>query len=234
MYPEDDLLPISAIQHLLFCERQCALIHVEQAWEENRLTAEGRILHDRVHDGGAESRRDVRTAAGVRIRSLRLGLAGQADVVELHRTGSVTDGNGRFVSVRLPSVPDWWSIFPVEYKRGKPKPDDCDKVQLCAQALCLEEMLGAVVSAGALFYGETRRRLDVEFTPDLRRETESAAARLHELVRAGVTPAAEYGKKCERCSLIDRCLPKAAGGRKSARRYVAEAIKEGLSGKARH
>ena len=122
MFSEDELLPLSALQHLLFCERQCALIHIEQAWAENRLTVEGKNLHAKVHEADDESRGDLRIVRGLRLRSLRLGLVGQADVVEFHKQG------------------DAWLPFPVEYKRGKPKPEPCDEVQLCAQAICLEEM----------------------------------------------------------------------------------------------
>jgi CRISPR-associated exonuclease Cas4 len=138
MYVEDDLLPISALQHLLFCERQCALIHVEQVWAENRLTVEGRHLHERVDGGEHETRGGLRTARALPIRSLRLGLAGRADVVEFHASEGAA-GPPR--------------VVPVEYKRGRPKSHRADEVQLCAQALCLEEMLGVHVAAGALFYG---------------------------------------------------------------------------------
>ena len=135
MYSEDDLLPLSALQHLLFCERQCALIHVEQTWVENRFTAEGRIMHERVHEADRESRRDVRLEYSMPMRSLQLGVVGKADVVEFHRDTEDPE--------------DLWRPFPVEYKRGKPKKGNYDKVQLCAQALCLEEMLNIEVSAGA-------------------------------------------------------------------------------------
>lgn len=191
MYDENDLLPLSALQHLMFCERQCALIHIEQAWAENRLTAEGRVMHERAHAGGAETRRDIRTARGLRIRSLQLGLIGQADVLEFHRQ---PDGSTH--------------PFPVEYKRGKPKANRCDEVQLCAQAMCLEEMLNVAIPAGALFYGQPRRRTDVMLDLELRRLTEHTARRLHELIRRGTTPPAEYDKKCEACSLIGLCNPK--------------------------
>lgn len=187
MYDEADLLPLSALQHLMFCERQCALIHIEQAWAENRFTAEGRVLHERAHEGGSESRGGVRTARGLRIRSLRLGLIGQADVVELPKDGPP---------------------FPVEYKRGKPKANRCDEVQLCAQAMCLEEMLEVSIPGGALFYGQPRRRTDVVFDDTLRGLTENTAYRLHALVERGVTPPAFYDKKCESCSLIQQCQPK--------------------------
>lgn len=206
MYAEDDLLPISALQHLMFCERQCALIHVEQAWEENRLTAEGRALHERVDAGGAESRGDVRIAFGVRLRSLRLGLIGRADVVEFHKTEK------------------FWMPFPVEYKRGKPKIDSCDKVQLCAQAICLEEMLNMAIPEGALFYGAARRREDVSFDQSLRNLTESTSEKLHCLVNRGITPPAVYEKKCESCSLFSICLPKTAGRHKSASEYLSRML----------
>jgi CRISPR-associated exonuclease Cas4 len=209
-YSEDDLLPLSALQHLIFCERQCGLIHIEQAWDENRFTAEGRVMHERVHEEGEESRGKVRIARGVSLRSLRLGLIGKADVVEFHRMeGGV------------------WRPFPVEHKRGKPKPDDSDKVQLCAQALCLEEMLGAGVPSGAIFYGRTRHRLDVEFDEALRKETESAAGQLHELIGSGITPKPVYNtKKCKSCSLMDRCLPQVLRKKRSVRGYLTQMLEE--------
>ena len=206
-YSEDDLLPLSALQHLLFCERQCALIHIEQVWTENRFTAEGRIMHERVDSGVAQSRNDVRTESAVPLRSLRLGLSGKADVVEYHRGDAET-----------------WQPYPVEYKRGKPKAANWDQVQLCAQALCLEEMLGCSVPEGALFYGKNRRRQVVRFEAELRRETEEAAGRLHALVRSGTTPPARYAKKCESCSLMNLCLPKMAGAGKKVGRYLSRVL----------
>jgi CRISPR-associated exonuclease Cas4 len=208
-YSESDLLPLSALQHLVFCERQCALIHVEQAWDENRFTAEGRIMHERVHEIGEESRGGVRITRGVSLRSLRLGLIGKADVVEFHRAeGGV------------------WRPFPVEHKRGKPKPDRSDMVQLCAQALCLEEMLGAEVPTGAIFYGRTRHRLDVGFDEALRTETEKAAEQLHELIGSGRTPPPVYTKKCKSCSLMDRCLPQVLRRKRSVRSYLTQMLEE--------
>ena len=150
-YTEDELIQLSALQHLVFCERQCALIHIEQLWSENLFTAEGRIVHEKVDTANRESRGNIRIEYGVPMRSLRLGLIGKADVVEFHRNG------------------DKWTPFPVEYKRGKPKGGNCDKVQLCAQALCLEEMLNVEIPEGSLFYGQTRRREDVTFDEKLRR-----------------------------------------------------------------
>ena len=216
MYTEDDLLPLSALQHLLFCERQCALIHVEQVWNENLFTAEGRIMHERVHEADRESRGDIRIEYGMPLRSLRLGLIGKADVVEFHLCAEDSPTG----------TPKQWRPFPVEYKRGKPKVDNCDKVQLCAQALCLEEMLDVEVPCGALFYGKTRRRKDVDFDDALRQETESAAKRLHGLIESGHTPLPVYENRCKRCSLVDICLPKAVRKRHSARQYLSRALQE--------
>ena len=210
VYAEDDLLPLSALQHLLFCERQCALIHIEQIWTENLFTAEGRIMHERVDSGEHLSRNGVRVETALALRSLRLGLSGKADVVEFHR-----DDQGA------------WGPYPVEYKRGKPKSANWDQVQLCAQALCLEEMLHCQVPEGALFYGKPRRRQVVCFDEKLRGETEEAAARLHQLVRSGVTPPSHYEKKCDSCSLVQLCLPKIAAKGKSVGRYLARMLMEG-------
>jgi len=214
-YTEDDLLPLSGLQHLLFCERQCALIHVEQVWAENRLTAEGRIMHERVHDADRESRGDVRVEYSMPLRSLRLGLIAKADVVEFHRQPD----SGEKTSAK-------WLPFPVEYKRGKPKRDNSDKVQLCAQALCLEEMLDVEIPAGAVFYGKTRRRQDVVFDSVLRQETEDAAKRYHELVESRRTPKPAYSKKCDRCSMYGLCLPKTVEKARSVNRYLISAVRE--------
>jgi CRISPR-associated exonuclease Cas4 len=220
-YSEDDLLPLSGLQHLLFCERQWGLIHIEQQWEENRLTAEGRILHDRVHDAGSETRVDIVTARGLSLRSLRLGLTGQADAVEFHR---VPDGPPH--GARLDGRDGWWRPFPVEYKRGRPKADACDEVQLCAQAICIEEMLGVEIDGGALFYGAERRRKGIEFSAPLRAQTEELARRMHRLYAAKVTPPPVYAKKCERCSLIGRCLPAAVSKRDAVKRYLSRVLCE--------
>lgn len=215
MYNEDDLIPLSALQHLLFCERQCALIHIEQIWSENLFTAEGRIMHERVHTADRESRGDIRIEFGMWLRSLRLGLIGKADVVEFHRKPD-----------SLKAGSEVWVPFPVEYKRGKPKKDNCDKVQLCAQALCLEEMLDVEVPSGALFYGKKRRRTDVVFDDALRRQTEDTAMRLHELIASGRTPKPVYMKKCDSCSLAKICLPKTIERKRSVKRYLSGVIRE--------
>ncbi len=202
-YSEDDLLMLSALQHLLFCPRQCALIHIEQLWEENRLTAEGRVLHQRVHQSGKESRRNLRLEYDLPIRSLCLGLIGRADVVEFHRQADAS-----------------WLPFPIEYKRGRPKKDNSDRVQLCAQALCLAEMLNTDVPRGALFYGKQHRRTEIVFDEELVALTVSTAAQLHDLVRSEKTPPPSYSKKCENCSFLGLCLPKSMGKKNKVRKYM--------------
>ena len=215
MYTEDDLLPLSALQHILFCERQCALIHIEQTWNENLFTAEGKIMHERVDEAGRESRKDVRIEFAMPLRSLRLGLVGKADVVEFHRKSASQNAKSAE-----------WVPFPVEYKRGKPKKDNCDRVQLCAQALCLEEMLDVEIPRGALFYGKTRRRKDVDFDNALRQETENAAIQLHKLIESRQTPPPVYTPKCKNCSFFHVCLPKTIGKRHSVKQYLSGAISE--------
>lgn len=210
-YTEDDLFPLSALQHFLFCERQCALIHLEQAWAENRQTAEGRVLHDKAHDGPDETRDGIRTTRGMPVRSLTLGVSGQCDVVEYHPGGV---------------------ILPVEYKRGKPKAHRADEVQVCAQAICLEEMLKRPpdsIQRAALYYGQHRRRHDVFLDHDLRALTRATAARLHDMMRAGRTPPPEYAEgKCENCSLIELCQPRALSRRRGARDIFADLIHSAL------
>ena len=222
MYPEADLLPISALQHLLFCERQCALIHVERLWVENRFTAEGAVLHRKAHDGKPETRDGERITRGLPLRSLQLGLSGVADIV-LWRPPPWADPGRKSLAAMLRTMPAGgladWEITPVEYKRGKPKANDCDRVQLCAQAMCLEEMLGVEIPLGQLFYGAQRRRTDVAIDAPLRSITAAAAARLQALMAAGETPPAIREKKCETCSLLPLCLPDAMH-RRSAAAYL--------------
>lgn len=221
MYDEDDLLPLSALQHLVFCERRAALIHLEGAWDENPATVEGRHMHDSAHDVGTESRGDVRIARALLLRSLRLGLSGKADVVEFHLlTANEPEASG----VALPGVSGRWRPYPVEYKRGRLRHERAYEVQVCAQALCLEEMLGVAVPEGALFYGKTARRLELSFDEQLRRETEAAAARLHVLFRLRSSPKPVYAKnKCRQCSLVDICLPRQVAASRSVDSYLARA-----------
>ena len=208
MYSEDELAQLSALQHYIFCPRQCALIHLEMIWAENRLTAEGRVLHEKPDAGGSESRRDVRKVFALHLRSLTLGLSGIADVVEYHRR----EGG--------------WQTYPVEHKRGKPRSDGADEVQLCAQAMCLEEMTGCVIPEGALFYGAKRRRKVVPLTDALRERTQMTALSVHELFRTGKTPPPVRAAHCDNCSLVDRCLPDVGGKRARVADYIAKALGE--------
>jgi CRISPR-associated exonuclease Cas4 len=230
MFSEDDLLPLSGLQHLLFCERQWALIHVEQQWAENRLTQEGRVLHERVHEPATEARPDLIVARGLRIHCLRLGLSGEADVVEFRRAAPGPAPADAASAIQLPGRPGFWQPFPVEYKRGRPKSEAWDEVQLCAQALALEEMFSVSIPSGALFYGTNRRRTAVDFTPQLRSRTEALARRMHDLYDARQTPPAQCARKCENCSLLEVCLPKLCQATPSTRRrdvarYLATALR---------
>ena len=201
---EDELVPISALQHMLYCPRQCALIHNERQWAENRFTAEGRIFHERTDAGGRERRKGVTTERSVPVRSLRLGVTGVADVVEMHDGGQP---------------------YPVEFKRGRPKAHRADEVQLCAQAMCLEEMLGVSVPQGALFYGRNRRRSMVDFDVELRALTEKIADDTRRMLTAGETPPAEYeDRKCTACSLKEVCQPRRL--RNAVESWLAKAIED--------
>lgn len=205
---DEDLLPLSALQHYLYCPRQCALIHVEQQWAENRLTAEGRLLHQRADTPQVERRRGVRTVTGMPLVSLELGITGKADVVEFYR---IATGE---------------QAFPVEYKRGRPKAHRADEVQLCAQALCLEAMLGTPVATGALFYGQTRRRKDVAFDSELRDLTHHVISEARALIASQQTPSARYeAKRCDACSLLGLCRPRLLN-RRSVRDWLQRQIDE--------
>lgn len=212
MYAEDDLIPISALQHVLFCERQFALIHVEQVWEENRFTAEGRVLHERVDAEHHESRRLFRQEYGMAVRSLELGLVGKCDLVELYLR---PDGGAA-------------EAVPVEFKRGRDKEEDWDRVQLCAESLCLEEMLGTPAERGDFYYLGAHRRTHVEFNPELFGAVREAAVRAREILNSGKTPAARYSRaRCDRCSLLDICMPASTGGGgKSVGRYIQGRLAE--------
>lgn len=201
---EDALIPLSALQHHLFCPRQCALIHVEGLWAEDAATAEGRLMHERVDAGRPETRPGVRIVRGLAIRSLTLGVTGKTDVVELR---------GR------PPLP-----FPVEYKRGKPKAHRADEVQLCAQAICLEEMFQARVPEGALFYGETRRHQPVTFDAALRALTADVARAARANIVQQRTPAPITSPACRRCSLFDLCQPSKLEKPPQIARWLAEQL----------
>jgi CRISPR-associated exonuclease Cas4 len=190
LFTEEQLLPLSALQHLIFCERQCALIHIEQVWRENRLTIEGRHGHERVDHGQPETRGGLRVLRSLPVRSLRLGIVGKCDAVEVRQ---FADGS------------ELWT--PIEYKRGRPKRDQSDEVQLCAQAMCLEDMMGISITTGALYYVSRRERFEIELADQLRAVTEGACARLHRLIHRGIVPVVAREPKCKSCSLEPVCLP---------------------------
>jgi len=220
-YDQDQLLALSGIQHFVYCPRQAALIHVEGQWADNSHTVHGTHMHNRVHDAGPrrERRGDLIIVRGLALRSEVLGLVGVSDLVEFHRT---TDSR---IGVHIDGVSGLWLPYPVEYKRGRPKPHLADSVQLCAQAMCMEEMLGAPIAEGALFYGKTKRRQDVAFDEHLRMETTNAAKGFHDLVEKGETPPAESGKKCSACSLAAVCLPRIRTTR-SVKVYLTRTLAE--------
>ncbi len=216
MYSEEEYLMLSGIQHFAFCRRQWAMIHIEQQWAENYRTTAGELMHKKAHDEGSfEKRGDLLIVRGLRISSRELGLSGQCDVVEFHR-----DDEG----VKLFGYEGKWTPVPVEYKHGAPKEDNADELQLCAQAICLEEMFQIRISDGYLFYGENRRRSHVEFTKDLREAVKKAAGEMHDLFQKGYTPNVKPTKKCRACSLEDLCLPKLQKTVK-VRTYIEQGIK---------
>lgn len=206
---DDDLIAISALQHLLYCARQFALIHLEQQWSENRFTAEGRVLHERANQSGTSTRKGVRHARSMPLRSRCYGIAGVADIVELHQVGNDSRPH------------------PVEYKRGRPKRHRADQVQLCAQALCLEEMFNCSITEGSLFYGETKRREAVFFDAELRALTVKAISDAKTILASRRTPVAIYEpRKCDHCSLHEICRPKSLTNPCSAAAWLAEIVEE--------
>ena len=214
---EQDYLLISGIQHFCFCKRQWGLIHIENSWNENRLTAEGRLLHDRVHQEDTTTKRNgIITLRGLRIRSERLMIAGACDAVEL-----IPDEEG----ITLSTKEGRWRIHPVEYKRGKSKTDDSDRLQLAAECICLEEMLSCRIEEGSLFYGETRHRECVMIDDSLRKRLESIVAEMMGYYQRKYTPRVKSGQYCNNCSLKDICLPKLMKT-KSVSEYIAKHIHE--------
>ena len=207
---DDDFLPISSLQHLQFCPRQYALIYIEREWQENVLTARGRLEHERVDQGYKEFRRGRRQLSGLTIRSERLQLQGKLDVLELDLEDASAPDN-----LAVFGLKGAWRAYPVEFKHGEPKDNDCDRVQLCAQTICLEEMYGLTIETASLFYQRIRRREDVVLDAALREKTERLAKELYELFASGRTPPPEYSKKCRSCSMIDICLPEKMGGGKT-------------------
>ena len=223
-YREDELLPLSGIQHIAFCERQWALIHIEKQWEENKRTVEGKHLHQRVDDPEfMEARGDTLTLRAVPLSSYELGLYGVSDVVEFIGTDDQKNG------VQVAGYNGYWKPYPVEYKRGKPKVDERDAVQLCAQAISLEEMLNTSIDYGYLFYGETRHREKILFTPELREVTRNLALKMHHLFANQITPRALNKKNCRLCSLVEICMPNLTAKNLSPKKYIAKQLVEILS-----
>ncbi|MDO4544082.1 MAG: CRISPR-associated protein Cas4 [Clostridia bacterium] len=198
-YRDEDCLQLSGLQHFLFCRRQWALIHIENRWAESYRTIDGRIVHERAHDGALiEKRGNTIITRGVSVFSRSLGISGKCDVLEFHRSEE---------GVPIAGWEGRWLPFPVEYKRGEPKSLICDEAQLCGQAMCLEEMLCCEIKSGALFYGQPRRRTTVEFTSELRSEVKKALLEMHRLYANGHTPKVKPTKACNACSLKEQCLP---------------------------
>ncbi len=217
-FSENDFLMLSGLQHFAFCRRQWAIIHIEQQWTENLRTVEGNILHEKAHAKlPTEKRKDVLTVRSMPVKSAQLGLTGVCDVVEFKRCDegiTLNKHRGKF------------SVAPIEYKRGRPKISDVDRLQLCAQAMCLEEMLCAQIERGAVFYGEIGRREAIAFTPKLRETVRSMSEEMHEMYKRGHTPKVKTGKFCAACSLKDICLPVLMKRRK-VREYICKALEEG-------
>ncbi len=216
-YQEDDYLQLSGLQHFCFCRRQWALIHIENQWAENYRTVDGELMHENAHNADfQESRGDLLIVRGLAIHSARLGVSGQCDVVEFRRS---PDG------VSLRKREGLWQPYPIEYKRGKPKEGLEDKLQLCGQAMCLEEMLCCAIPEGALYYGEPRRRLIVSFTQELRGQVQSSLEEMHDLYQKRYTPKVKPTKSCNACSLKDICVPKLLRAKKVAD-YLSKAMEE--------
>lgn len=215
MYKEDEYLMLSGLQHFVFCRRQWALIHIEQQWEENYRTTDGQIMHKNVHDADFhEKRGDTIISRAMAVSSARLGISGECDVVEFH---SCKNG------IELFGVEGRYEVIPIEYKRGSPKENDSDILQLAAQAICLEEMLCCTIDTGYLYYGETHRRTKVMIDAELRERTEKAIEEMHDLYRKQYTPKVKRSKACNACSLKNICLPVLCS-KKSAREYIEDML----------
>lgn len=216
-FKEEDYLQLSGLQHFAFCRRQWALVHIEDQWAENFRTTDGHLMHEHVHDQEfRESRGDRLIVRGLAIHSAELGISGQCDAVEFYK-----DPEG----ILLQGRDSLWLPYPVEYKRGRPKEYSADELQLCAQAMCLEEMLCCTVPEGALYYGEPRRRTVVRFTPELHRQVQDSLTEMHELYKRRHTPRVKPSKACNACSLKELCLPRLMS-RKKVADYLFAAMEE--------
>lgn len=217
-YADEDLLPLSGIQHFHFCKRQWGLIHIERQWADDLRTTEGNHIHRKADDPFFnETRKDVLITRSVPIVSYSLGLVGIADVVEYRSSDE---------GIKLTDFDGLWKIRPVEYKRGKPKMDSRDEVQLCAQAMCLEEMFDTCIETADFFYHEIRRRTSIELTDALRSLVISLSADMHDLFTRGITPPAERGKPCRSCSLLNICLPTLTNKRVHVDKYIMKHVEE--------
>jgi CRISPR-associated exonuclease Cas4 len=228
MFSEDEFIHISALQHYVFCPRQCALIHVDDVWNDNVFTVRGNILHEKVDTDTYETRGALKTVRGLKIHSFTYGLAGRCDMVEFrkppvnspglqageYKANTTGMGFQPHISANVVSVQKAMEVVPVEFKAGQPKQNISDEVQLCAQALCLEEMLNRSVRRGAFFYGKIRRRVYIEISNQLRKQTTDIISSVHDMVSRSYVPQARYEKKCATCSLLDICQPKAMNERK--------------------
>jgi len=201
MFKDEDFIQISGLQHLSFCRRRWALIHIDQEWEENYLTADGRNLHQRVDQGYCEFRKGLRQYSGLYVKSIELGIFGRTDLVEAVKTDSLEQ------EIVLFGLKGLWELYPVEFKRGKAFSIESDSIQLCAQALCLEEMTGSKIQYGAIFYGQTKKRIEVTFSEQLRMQTKGLISLAHKMLESGAVPPPDFQKHCYSCSLFDICLP---------------------------
>ncbi len=212
MYEESELIPISALQHFAFCPRQCALIFLEGIWKDNSLTMQGTNLHRRAHTSGLESRPNIHRMFNMPLRSLRLGLIGISDVVMKDRSGS---------------------YIPLEYKHGRPKMKEMDTIQLCAQALCLEEMMGKIIDKGYIFYFGTRKRIEVIFDEKLRDQTLKTIEEVRNLFQSNETPLPVFSTKCKSCSLVDQCLPSTIEKPQKVQSYLFKILENDREGDLR-
>ncbi len=216
-YKEEDFLMLSGIQHYAFCARQWALIHIEQQWEENYFTVMGNIMHENAHDKDfTEKRKSVVITRGMPVFSRTMGVRGDCDVVEFYQSEG---------GILLSNYPGTYQPIPVEYKRGKPKDHDADALQLCAQAMCLEEMLVTDIPKGFLYYGEIRRRIEVLFDEELRKKVRDSFEKMHQMFARNHTPKGKVTKSCKACSLVEQCLPKLSK-KSSAIAYLQRNLEE--------
>lgn len=216
-YTEENYILLSGIQHFAFCRRQWALIHIEQQWMENVRTFEGKVMHEKAHDlEFREKRGGILTVRGMKVASGTLGISGECDVVEFHRSSEGIPIHGREGMYR---------VIPVEYKRGAPKQHDADRLQLAAQAICLEEMLITDIDKGFLYYGETRHRVEVKIDSEIREKVWNMLSEMHGYYERGYTPKVKTGKFCGQCSLKDVCMPELCDNR-SAAGYIDRMLRE--------